>query len=181
MLKGLLTKTTISSTTISCSGLIMILAGIMDKIPMLLLLFIVAVVIDYITGMIKAAFFLHEWNSRTGLQGIIKKIMYFVLIGTSFLVGTAIAEIGNTIGWNLDFAIYIGWYTVSIMLINEYTSILENIYVIMPDKVPVWLVKTLKIANEELDTKINDFVCKKQDCEKCDLKDRCNKRKDTKE
>lgn len=60
------------------------------------------------------------------------------------------------------------------MLINELTSILENLYVIMPDNVPVWLVKILKIADNKLDNKINDIVCKNQNCDNCSIKERCN-------
>lgn len=67
---------------------------------------------------------------------------------------------GGSIGINLDFAMLIGWYVTAVMLINEFTSILENLYVIMPEKVPVWLIKTLKVADKQLGDKINDLVCK---------------------
>lgn len=69
---------------------------------------------------------------------------------------------GGSIGINLDFAMLIGWYVTAVMLINEFTSILENLYVIMPEKVPVWLIKTLKVADKQLGDKINDLVCKNQ-------------------
>lgn len=82
--------------------------------------------------------------------------------------------LGVQIGFNLGFSIYIGWYTVAVLLINELTSILENLYVIMPEKVPVWLVKILKIADDKLDHKINDIVCKNQNCDECSIKERCN-------
>lgn len=152
-------------------------AAALGKIPVILTLFMAAVVIDYATGWIKAKYFLHEWNSKTGLQGIIKKVMYFVMIGTAFLIGWGIREMGAGAGINLDFAMLIGWYVTAVMLVNELTSILENIYVIMPEKVPVWLIKTLKIADEKIEGKINDLVCKNQDCGICELKDRCNLKK----
>lgn len=156
------------------SAFITAAAAFLNKVPTLLILFMVAVVIDYLTGWIKAAFFLKEWNSKTGLQGIIKKAMYFVLIGVAFMVGYGIKELGIQIGFDLGFSIYIGWYVVAVMLINELTSILENLYVIMPDNVPVWLVKILKIADNKLDNKINDIVCKNQNCDDCSIKERCN-------
>ena len=65
------------------------------------------------------------------------------------------------------------------MLINEFTSILENLYVIMPEKVPVWLIKTLKVADKQLGDKINDLVCKNQNCDTCELSARCNLKKYT--
>lgn len=154
------------------------IAAAFGKIPIVLILFMAAVAIDYATGWIKAKYFLKNWNSKTGLQGAIKKLMYFVMIGTAFLIGWGICEMGDNVGINLEFAMLIGWYVTAVMLINEFTSILENLFVIMPEKVPVWLIKTLKIADEKLGNKINDVVCKDQNCGTCELKDRCNMRKE---
>lgn len=164
----------IGGVQLALSAIYTAVAAFFGKVPMILLLFIVAVVIDYVTGWVKAKYFLRDWNSKTGLQGAIKKLMYFVMIGTACLIGWGIKEIGEDIGINLNFAMLIGWYVTAVMLINELTSILENLYVIMPDKVPVWLIKTLKIADETIEGKINDLVCKNQNCEICELKDRCN-------
>lgn len=163
---------------LSISAFFTAAAAALGKIPVILILFMAAVVIDYVTGWIKARYFLHDWNSKTGLQGIIKKLMYFVMIGTAFLIGWGIKEMGEGAGINLDFVMLIGWYVAAVMLVNEFTSILENLYVIMPEKVPVWLIKTLKIADEKIEGKINDLVCKNQNCETCDLKDRCNLKKE---
>ncbi len=153
-------------------------AAALGRIPVILILFMAAVVTDYVTGWIKAKYFLRDWNSRTGLQGAIKKLMYFVMIGTAFLIGWGIREIGSSIGIRLDFAVLIGWYVTAVMLINELTSILENLYVIMPEKVPAWLIKTLQIADETIEGKINGLVCKDQNCEDCALKERCDLKKD---
>ena len=146
------------SLGLSVSAIFTAIAAALGQIPILLILFMAAVALDYLTGWIKAKYFLRDWNSKTGLQGIIKKIMYFVMIGTAFLIGWGIREMGDTVGVNLEFAMLIGWYVTAVMLINELTSILENLYVIMPEKVPVWLIKTLKIADEKLENKINDVV-----------------------
>lgn len=163
---------------LSLSAIFTFIAVALGRIPVILILFIAAVIIDYVTGWIKAKYFLKDWNSKTGLQGIIKKLLYFVMIGTAFLIGWGIKEMGAGAGINLDFAMLIGWYVTAVMLVNEFTSILENLYVIMPEKVPVWLIKTLKIADEKIEGKINDLVCKNQNCENCGLKERCNLKKD---
>lgn len=171
------TATSTDAAGLSISATLTAIAVAFGKIPIILILFMAAVVLDYITGWVKAKYFLRDWNSKTGLQGIIKKVMYFVMIGTAFLIGWGIREMGESVGVNLEFAMLIGWYVTAVMLINEFTSILENLYVIMPEKVPVWLIKTLKIADKTLDHKINDVVCKNQNCETCELKDRCNLKK----
>lgn len=160
------------------SAIFTAVAAIFRKVPVVLILFIAAVMIDYVTGWIKAKYFLRDWNSKSGLQGIIKKFMYFVMVGTAFLIGWGIREIGGSAGINLEFAMFIGWYVTAVLLINELTSILENFYVIMPEKVPIWLIKTLKIADETIAGKINDVVCKNQNCDVCELKDRCNMKKE---
>lgn len=90
------------------------------------------------------------------------------------MIGYGIKTIGTQINLDLDFSIYIGWYVTAVMLINEFTSILENLYVIMPEKVPTWLVKVLKVTDNKLDNTINGIVCKNQNCETCSIKDRCN-------
>ncbi len=164
----------IGSEGFTMSAIITAAAAILHKVPALLILFMLAVLADYLTGWVKARYFLREWNSKTGLQGIIKKVMYFVLIGTAFMIGYGIKMLGAQLGFDLGFGLYIGWYTVAVMLINEWTSILENLYVIMPEKIPIWLVKALKIADNKLDNKINDIVCKNQNCKECSVKDRCN-------
>ena len=166
-----------NTITLSASAFFTAVVAVFGKIPIILILFMAAVVIDYVTGWIKAKYFLRDWNSKTGLQGIIKKLMYFVMIGTAFLIGWGIKEMGAGAGINLDFAILIGWYVTAVMLVNEFTSILENLYVIMPEKVPVWLIKTLKVADEKIEGKINDLVCKNQNCDVCELKERCSMKK----
>ena len=162
------------ATGATISAIVALIAGKIGKIPILLLLFFVAVCIDYLTGWVKAALILREWNSKTGLKGVVKKVMYFVLIGVAFLAGNSIEQIIAQVGYNLEIGINIGWYIVAVMLINELTSIIENLYIIIPDKVPSWLVKILKIADDTLENKINDLVCKNQDCKECGIKDRCN-------
>jgi len=171
---------TANTTGLSVSAIFTVIAAVFGQVPFILVLFFISVVLDYVTGWIKAKYFLRDWNSKTGLQGIIKKVMYFVLIGTAFLIGWCIMEVGVSIGTNLEFAMLIGWYVTAVMLVNELTSILENLYVIIPEKVPVWLIKTLKIADEKLDNKINDVVCKSQNCNICTLQERCNLKKEEK-
>lgn len=171
----------ITGSQLSISAVLTAAAALFHRVPFLLLAFMGAVIIDYITGFTKAKFFTKDWNSQTGVKGIVKKVMYFALIATAFLVGYTIREIGAQTGNNLEYAMLLGWYTLAVMLLNELTSILENLYVMMPDKVPIWLIKSLKIADGTIDKKINGLVCRNQKCEACDLKDRCNERKATKE
>lgn len=171
----------IGGTEMSFSAVLTVIAALLDKVPTLFILFLVAVVLDYITGWVKAAFFTKDWDSKTGTLGAIKKVMYFMMIGTTFLIGYSIREMGNQIGWKLDYAMLIGWYVTAVLLVNEFTSITENFYIMFPDKVPIWLIKMLKICDNTLENKINTLVCKNQNCDACSLKERCNYKKEEKE
>lgn len=72
-MKETLLKFDIGGLKLSISAVFTAVAALFNKVPTLLILFMAAVAIDYLTGWAKAAFFLKEWNSQTGLQGIIKK------------------------------------------------------------------------------------------------------------
>ena len=167
-------KFNIGGAKLSISAVFTAAAALFHKVPTLLILFVIAMGIDYLTGWVKASFFTKDWNSKTGRQGIIKKLMYIVYVGVAFLVGFSIKTIGIQLGFDLTYAIYLGWYVLAVLLINELTSILENLYVIMPEKVPTWLIKGLKICDNTIENKINDIVCGNQDCDVCELKERCN-------
>lgn len=151
--------------------------AIYNKVPLIMWFFISAVCIDYITGFIKSKWFLNNWNSEEGFRGLIKKLMYFILIAVAFLISHSIAQAGVYFNINLEFASLLGWYVVVVLLINELGSILENLYVIHPDKIPVWLIKGMKIANTAINDKISNAVCKDQNCDVCEIKDKCTKKK----
>lgn len=52
------------------SAFITAAAALFNRVPTLLILFMIAVVVDYLTGWIKAAFFLKEWSSKPGYKGL---------------------------------------------------------------------------------------------------------------
>ena len=95
-----------------------------------------------------------ESCSRVGAIGAVKKICYWVVIGTAFFVGFSFQQMGQTIGVPLDFMHFVGWFTLANYLVNEIRSILENL-VEMNVPVPAFLVKGLKIAAEKIDAAAN--------------------------
>ena len=80
-----------------------------------------------------------------------KKICYWVVIATAFFIGFAFKAMGDTIGMNLVFMDFVGWFTLANYLVNEIRSILENL-VEMEVPVPAFLVKGLRIAAEKIET-----------------------------
>lgn len=127
-----------------------VLSSYMMQLMIPLIVMIAAMVVDYITGMVKA------WNagelcSRTGIRGIIKKVGYLVIVlvamGADYLIRYGLKQVGVEIG--LDFlvaAIVTVW-----LIINELISILENVAALgtpVP-KFLVALIEKLKKASEE--------------------------------
>ena len=110
-------------------------------------------IIDWLTGWAKSSM-KGESCSRVGAIGAVKKICYWVVIGTAFFVGFSFQQMGQTIGVPLDFMHFVGWFTLANYLVNEIRSILENL-VEMNVPVPAFLVKGLKIAAEKIDAAAN--------------------------
>ena len=60
-------------------------ATILGKYWYLFAGFLLLNVVDYITGWIKAKYFLKNTSSEVGAKGAVKKVMYWVIVGISFL------------------------------------------------------------------------------------------------
>lgn len=84
------------------------------------------------------------------MQGIIKKMGYWVIILMAFLMPNLLINLGHDVlGINLDFLMLLGWFTLASLLVNEIRSILENL-VECGYNVPVFLVKGLAITEKLL-------------------------------
>lgn len=106
-------------------------------------------IIDWLTGWAKSSM-KGESCSRVGAIGAVKKICYWVVIGTAFFIGYSFESMGQTIGVNLVFMDFVGWFTLANYLVNEIRSVLENL-VEMNVPVPDFLVKGLKVTAEKLE------------------------------
>lgn len=115
--------------------------------------FIIFNVIDWLTGWYKSRRSKTE-SSAVGLQGILKKLGYWVIIAVAFLVADVFVHMGDDVlHMDLGFLMMVGWFTVACLMVNEVRSILENL-VECGCNVPKVLIKGLAvteklIANEE--------------------------------
>lgn len=93
-------------------------------IPLIIL--ILAMTIDYITGMV-AAWYNSELNSKKGIKGIVKKISYMALVavsmGIDWLIYCGLAQLNV----NLGFTVFFGVLVAIWLIINEFISTLENL------------------------------------------------------
>ena len=119
-----------------------------------LVVLMVVMVIDYVTGMV-SAWHSADLSSRKGLFGIVKKISYLALVlvgmGVDWLIYSGLQAVNVSIGYTVFFGVLVTIW----LIINELISILENLGAIgvpLP-KFLVTAVKRLKTTTEKL---VND-------------------------
>ena len=98
--------------------------GIQLLVPVLVLL--VVMVLDYITGMAKA-WHAGELSSRVGLWGILKKVGYLVIVGVACVVDWLLRYGADSLGWNWPVDFLFASIVIIWLVINELLSILENV------------------------------------------------------
>lgn len=128
-----------------------------------LIVLLIVVICDYITGMIKA-YSMHILNSRIGFTGIIKKLSYFIVVAVGmicdYLLTSGLKQINANIG---DLSI-IAIIVIIWLIINELLSILENLSQIgVP--LPVFLKKLLERLLVVTEKKGNEIATGKTDDE----------------
>ena len=112
---------------------------------------IVAMVIDYSTGM-AAAWKQAYLSSKKGIYGILKKVSYLALICVGMLVDWLIYCGLQTVNVQIGYTFFFGVLVTIWLIINELISILENLErldVPMP-KFLVKVIKRLKITAENV-------------------------------
>lgn len=128
-------------------GVSAFLAAVLGAYWFLFLAFFALNVVDYITGFAKAKFFEKNESSAVGAKGIVKKVMYWVVVGVAFFMSDCFIKMGELINADLHFMIFFGWFTLATYMINEIRSILENC-IAMGINVPTFLTKGLEVANK---------------------------------
>lgn len=93
----------------------MTITFLFGKMDIIFKTFLIFIIIDYITGILKAIYN-HKLNSEIGVKGIIKKIGYLLIIIVSELIDTLHGSNFNI----RDILLYM-------FISNELISILENI------------------------------------------------------
>jgi toxin secretion/phage lysis holin len=91
----------------------------------LVILFVV-MIIDYMSGMLKA-WGNDELSSKVGLKGIVKKLCYLMLVCVAGVVDWLLWSGLRQVGITLDFGFCFGLIVVIWLIINELISILENL------------------------------------------------------
>lgn len=132
------------------AGWALLLAGIFGAYWYLFAALLLFNVLDWLTGWYKARR-LHEKSSRVGLQGVMKKLCYWILIAVAFTVAAVFEAVGaDVLHMDLSCMHLLGWFTLANLTVNEARSILENL-VAVGIAVPAVLTKGLQVTAELLE------------------------------
>lgn len=107
-------------------------------------------IIDTLTGWAKARINNNE-SSSVALIGIIRKMCYWIMILIAFLIPVGFQELGEIINLDLSVTVFLGWFVLASLIINEYRSILENL-VEAGCNVPQILIKGLEVASQNIES-----------------------------
>lgn len=107
-----------------------------------LVVLIAVMIIDYMSGMLKA-WGNEELSSRVGLRGIVKKLSYLMLVCVAGVVDWLLWSGLRQVGISLDFGFCFGLIVTIWLIINELISILENLEALKVP-MPAFLKKIIK-------------------------------------
>lgn len=131
------------------------LARVGALLPVLLVLLSV-MILDYITGMVKAGIS-GNLNSTRGWQGLLKKLMYAVTVAIAMVADYLLYIGGSQIGIDMHESAYFGTLVSIWLIINECISILENLSEIgVP--MPGFLGRILQRVQDKVDETGNDMA-----------------------
>ena len=153
-------------TNISLNNIIIsILVNALCNYWYLFVAYLVFNILDWITGSLKAIKF-RKLSSYVGIKGLFKKLGNWVVIGIAFSFSAMFVIIGKRfLNINLSIMYSLGWFTFTMLLINENISILENL-VALGIKVPRLLIKCLKITENILDNASQRIIDKENTIKK---------------
>ena len=94
------------------------------SIPIIIL--ICAMIIDYATGMLAAAYN-SELSSKKGIKGIVKKVGYLALVLASMIIDWLISQGLQQINVDFHYSVFFAVLVAVWLIINELISVLENL------------------------------------------------------
>ena len=124
-------------------------------VPIMVL--IVAMVVDYITGM-SAAWYNSELSSKKGIKGIVKKVSYLALVVVAMIIDWLISQGLQQINVDLHYSVFFAVLVAVWLIINELISTLENL-----SRIGVPIPNFLKKIINRLKTTVDESEEKKND------------------
>lgn len=128
-----------------------VIAAYLKAYVPLIVIVSIAVVFDFITGIVAAMYTGVGLNSAKARQGALKKATMFLALAfgifLDYLIPMAAAQIGFEFNTKLLFSSIIAFY----ICFTECVSICENIFKCNPNAFPKWIVKLLSDGIKHLE------------------------------
>ena len=121
-------------------------------VPIIIL--IIAMMIDYMTGMM-SAWLNAELSSKKGIKGIVKKISYLALVAVAMIVDWLICCGLQQINVDIKYTVFFAVLVAVWLIINELISVLENLAK-MGVPIPNFLKKLINRLKNTVDEKGDD-------------------------
>ena len=129
------------------TGLIAAGSAVWGWFGWLVILWVVCMGLDYLTGSL-AAMKKGEWSSDKAREGLWHKGGMVLIVLVAVLTDLAISLIlrSGVVKFPFSYSIMVTVLVISWYTLTELGSILENALTLAPDKVPGWLRKLLSVA-----------------------------------
>lgn len=125
--------------------------------PVILLLGL-CMLVDYVTGIVSAGY-LGKIKSSVGLWGIVKKLMYAVIVAVAMACDWVVINVATQVGIVIPTSTFFGLLVALWLIFNELISILENL-IKMEISLPSFLVKLVNKFKTLLDEQGDSTVDK---------------------
>ena len=119
-------------------GLVIILVGLV-------------IVLDILTGLLKAFATDERLNAEKGPKGFAKKLALLMGLAFGIFLDVAVPVMLSVISVELPFNSPFGMIVGVYIILNEGISICENLYTVDPKIMPAFIVKMLQSGKDELD------------------------------
>ncbi len=127
------------------------LAAYLGIVAIPLAVLVVMMIADYISG-ITAAYITKDLSSRKGLEGIVRKVGYMLLIGVAMTVDYLISHGLTAVNIKPGIQMWFALLVIAWLIINEMISILENLSR-MDVPVPGFLTRIIKRLRDSAEKK----------------------------
>lgn len=111
----------------------------------------VAIIMDFITGIVAALATGEKISSETGYRGFWKKVALILALAFGIFLDAFIPIMLGVVSLELPFTMPIGTIVGCYIVINEAISIVENINQAAPNTLPRWIKKILQGAGKTID------------------------------
>lgn len=134
---------------ITFSAFFAVLSAYFGKILVPVTVLFSVMMLDYISGMLKA-YLKAELNSKIGIKGIIKKLSYLMIVLAAAAFDFILIYYGESIGLNLGKTCLFSLLVTVWLIINEIISIIENL-IELGVPVPEFFKKAILNAKHKID------------------------------